>query len=54
MEVVEDAVQCTVCGAGADRHGAICICQANPAHFGDTFVGIFTDLSYPEKENEDG
>jgi len=52
-EVVENAVRCTVCGANADRYGAIFICQANKAHLGDTFVGIFTDLTYPE-ENEDG
>lgn len=53
MSIVKNAVQCAVCGSAADRYGAIYVCQENPNHFGDTFVGIFTDLTYPDEETED-
>jgi hypothetical protein len=46
-----NAVQCRICGANADLlQCGIYVCQENPAHCGDTFVGIFTDLTYPEKK----
>ena len=46
----KDAVQCSICQSNADlMHVGIYVCQANNAHVGDTFVGIFTDLTYPEK-----
>ena len=39
--------------ASADlMHVGIYICQANSNHVGDTLVGIFTDLTYPEKERK--
>lgn len=56
--IVKNAVHCTICyrgagtPAGADLiNGAYYRCQNNSNHRGDTWVGIFTDLSYP-KERE--
>lgn len=43
-----NAVRCTICGANADlMKVGIYVCRDNPAHIGDTFVGIFSDLTYP-------
>lgn len=52
--VVKNAVTCTLCHSPADLHNnCFYQCQKNPNHIGDTFVGIFTDLSWPErKKNE--
>lgn len=47
-----NAVRCTICQNGADLLDCgIYQCQANHAHLGDTFVGIFTDLTY-QKESK--
>lgn len=51
-EIVKNAVRCTICGSSADLMdwGSFYECQSNPAHLGDIWVGIFTDMSYePEK-----
>lgn len=41
-----NAVQCRICEASADlMKVGMYVCQKNPLHVGDTFVGIFTDLS---------
>jgi hypothetical protein len=45
--IVRNAVQCRICGAGADRHSTHYQCRANSAHVGDLWVGIFTDLTPP-------
>lgn len=47
--VVKNAVRCGVCGSPADRYSNRFQCQANHAHFGDLFVGIFTDLTHPQE-----
>lgn len=45
---VKNAVRCTICGGSADLLSCgVYECQNNKNHLGDTFVGIFTDLSYP-------
>lgn len=47
----KNAISCRICGASADLlHCGIYACQENPAHVGDTFVGIFTDCSHPDDE----
>lgn len=54
--IVKNAVQCGLCGAPADLHNRMYYqCQKNPNHVGDTWVGIFSDLSYPTQgvKNED-
>ena len=44
-----NAVQCGICQAGADLlYVGIYVCQENPNHMGDTYVGIFTDCTGPE------
>lgn len=50
-EIVKNAVRCTICGAAADliNWGSLYVCQSNPSHMGDIWVGIFTDLSYEPK-----
>ncbi len=45
---VANTCQCRICGANADRHDTIYICQKNQFHMGDTFVGIFFDSTPPE------
>ena len=48
--IVKNAVQCSICQSPADLHNRMYYqCQKNPNHLGDTFVGIFTDLSYQIK-----
>lgn len=47
--IVLNARRCGICGSPADRRGHLYQCQANNLHVGDVNVGIFTDLSYPEK-----
>ena len=43
-----NAVTCGICQSPADLlHCGIYVCQKNLNHRGDTFVGIFTDLTYP-------
>ena len=49
--IVKNAVRCRVCGAAADRHENRFECQANPNHVGDLNVGIFSDLTHPERED---
>jgi hypothetical protein len=50
-KVVRNAVRCTLCGSPADLiNNTLYQCQRHPGHMGDTFVGIFTDCSYPEKK----
>ena len=45
-DVVKNAVTCTICGSPADLHNKTYYqCQKNSNHVGDTWVGIFTDLS---------
>jgi len=53
-EIVKNAVRRTICQSPADLHNKMYYqCQQNPNHLGDTWVGIFTDLSRPsEKEKE--
>lgn len=44
----KNAVTCTICNSPADLvSGTHYECPKNPAHMGDTFVGIFNDLTYP-------
>lgn len=45
---IVNARRCGVCGAGADRYEWGLQCQANPSHLGDSFLGIFSDHSWPE------
>lgn len=47
--LVKNACRCRICGANADRYQNMFRCQANPGHVADTFVGIFSDLSYPKE-----
>ena len=48
--VTKNAVECSICGSPATRHGnSYYQCEGNPAHIGDMWVGIFTDLSKPKK-----
>ncbi len=49
--IVKNAVRCTICGSAADKHSIFYQCQNNPNHLGDTYVGIFADLTR-EDENE--
>lgn len=48
--IFKNAVQCGVCGAPAGRYCNRFQCQKNPAHVGDLNFAIFSDLTYPEKE----
>jgi hypothetical protein len=50
---VRNAVTCRICRSPADRHHTFYQCQANPAHLGDLYVGIFSDLTYPEQSTGD-
>jgi hypothetical protein len=50
--IVKNAVTCGVCQSPADRYKYLYVCQANPNHLGDLYVGIFTDLTYPEKDKK--
>lgn len=43
---VKNACRCGICGAAADRDYDTLICQSNPGHRGDTWTGIFSDLSW--------
>ena len=43
---VKNVCRCGICGAAADRDHDILICQSNPGHRGDTWTGIFSDLSW--------
>jgi hypothetical protein len=44
-----NAYTCNICGSPADLvNGAFYECQQNKNHLGDTFVGIFSDLTYPQ------
>lgn len=47
--ITVNAVRCGVCGKGADRYANRFQCQDNPNHVGDLNVGIFSDLTHPEK-----
>jgi len=50
-EVVKNAVTCTICQSGADLiNKSYYQCQSNPNHMGDTFVGIFSDLTFDREE----
>ena len=50
-EIVKNAVRCRICGSGADLiNGSFYQCQANKNHLGDTFAGIFSDLTF-NREN---
>lgn len=52
MERVKNATRCGICGASADKlESGIYVCQANPAHMADGFVGIWSDLTYPGEES---
>lgn len=44
--IVRNAVTCGICQSPADRHANRFQCQANPNHWGDLSVGIFSDLTY--------
>lgn len=48
--IVKNAIQCGICLAPADRYCNRFQCQNNPNHIGDLNVGIFSDLTYPEKK----
>lgn len=48
---VKNAVTCTLCESPANLLTVgIYQCQKNSAHFGDCYVGIFTDLTYPPND----
>ncbi len=49
--IVKNATRCRICGNPADRYLNHFQCQKNPSHIGDIFVGIFSDMSYPEDQN---
>ena len=48
--IVKNAVRCGICNASADRYSTYFQCSENPNHVGDLYVGIFSDLTFPEKE----
>jgi hypothetical protein len=51
--IVKNAVQCKICGAGADLiNKCFYQCQANSNHLGDTWVGIFTDMTFEPEEDK--
>ena len=43
---VKNVCRCGICGAAADRDYDTLICQSNHGHRGDTWTGIFSDLSW--------
>jgi hypothetical protein len=43
----KNACECTICNSPAEVSGTHYECQQNPNHMGDTFVGIFSDLTPP-------
>ena len=49
--IVKNARRCGICGNQADRYVNRFQCQNNQSHIGDLFVGIFSDLTYPENKN---
>lgn len=44
--IVRNAVRCRICSAPADRYVNRFECQANPAHTGDLFAGVFIDRTF--------
>lgn len=47
----KNAVTCRICFAAADlMKVGMFVCQDNPQHIGDTFNGIFTDLTMRESK----
>lgn len=51
--ITPNAVQCGICGSGADRRVNRFECRANPGHIGDLYCGIFTDRTYPDPTTEE-
>jgi hypothetical protein len=47
--IIKNVCQCNICGASADRYNYGFQCQVNPSHMADLNVGIWSDLTYPEK-----
>jgi hypothetical protein len=52
--IVKNAIHCGICQAPADRYDWGFLCRANPNHMGDLIVGIFSDLTYPERIEKEG
>ena len=49
MDIVKNAVTCSICQSPADLINRTHYqCQQHAGHVGDTFVGIFSDLTHPE------
>ena len=51
--VTPNAVRCGICGGPGDLiEAGIYVCRDNPAHMGDRFVGIWSDLTHPADRGE--
>jgi len=49
---IKNVCSCRICGASADKVSPqMYQCQAHPGHIADTFTGIFSDCTYPSKDN---
>lgn len=44
--ICKNAVSCGICKAPAHRYKKMFMCSVNCNHVADTFVGIFSDLTY--------